>query len=117
MLGTVLGRWGYDTHEASSGMEAWEQLEKAESPFDIAILDWNMPVLDGLEICGRLRERKRPPFIIMVTGKGADVDVIQGLNAGANDYLTKPFTPELLRLRLLIAAGFVEKQKALTERV
>ena len=116
MMGTLLSRLGHDVFEAADGTEAWALLE-TDHGIQTAIIDWQMPGIDGLEICRRLRKTENAPYLIIVTGRGTDREVIEGLEAGANDYLTKPFTAETLRIRLLVAAQFVEMRARLSERV
>jgi len=102
--------------EAVNGTEA-SALFESEEGIQTAIIDWEMPGVNGLEICRKLQEKENAPYVILATGKGTDKDVMEGLEAGANDYLTKPFTPDMLRLRLLVAARFVEMRGRLTDRV
>ena len=116
MLRSALTRWGHEVVEAVDGMEALNLLG-SDREIQIALVDWLMPVTDGIEVCRQLREKENPPYVLLVTGKEADEDVIQGLEAGANDYLTKPFTPDSLRVRLLVAIRFVEIRGRLIDRV
>jgi len=116
MIGAALSRWNHEFLDAADGLRALEILN-TEAGIDLVILDWTMPGIDGLEICRRIHKTKATPYVIMVTGKGTDTDVLQGLEAGANDYMTKPFTPDMLRLRILIAERTVAEQKKLVERV
>ncbi|MEI8340450.1 MAG: PilT/PilU family type 4a pilus ATPase [Verrucomicrobiota bacterium] len=116
MLRTQLSRWGHEVLEATDGAEALPLLE-SEKGIQAAILDWQMPGMDGLEVCRRLHQQENAPYVLLVTGKGTDREVIQGLEAGANDYLTKPFTPDTLRIRMLVAARFVEMRGRLIDRV
>ena len=92
MLRTLLSRWGHEVLEAADGTEA-NALFETERGIQTAIIDWQMPGVDGLEICRRLREKENAPYVLLATGKGSDKEVIEGLEAGANDYLTKPFDP------------------------
>ncbi len=117
-LETTLGRWGYDVSVAVDGKEAWRRLEGEDRPA-IAILDWMMPEIDGIEICRRLRsiETPTPVYIIMLTARSEKEDVIAGLQAGADDYVTKPFNRQELRARLNVGARIVELQRSLAARV
>lgn len=83
------------------------------------ILDWMMPGLDGLEICHRIRARvpARPTHIILLTARGGRENVVQGLQAGAHDYITKPFDRDELRARVQVGVRVIELQQALAERV
>jgi twitching motility protein PilT len=116
LLHTALSQWQHELFEATDGTEAWALLEK-ESGIQAAILDWNMPGINGIEICRRLREKGNSAYLLLATGKGADHEVAEGLEAGANDYIVKPFTREMLRVRMLVASRYVDMQATLTGRV
>jgi len=118
MLAAVLRKGGHDVIETTNGVEAWEHLEKANSP-RLAILDWMMPRMDGLEVVRRVRAAgsPQPPYIIVLTTKNEKTDVIAGLDAGADDYLAKPFDPGELRARVDVGRRMVEMQQRLTEQV
>lgn len=114
LLEALLRKWGYDVVVAADGEEAWRLLEK-EDPPRLAILDWMMPGRAGDQICRDLRARNKEPYIyvIMLTAKGKRKDLIEGLEAGADDYLTKPFDPHELRSRLRAGCRIVELQEQL----
>jgi len=114
MLAAVLKKTGHEPVETVNGSEAWESLQKTDAP-QIAILDWLMPEMDGLEVLCRVRAlpTDRPPYIIMLTSKTEKAEVIAGLDAGANDYLTKPFDPGELRARVEVGRRMVEMQDEL----
>lgn len=116
-LERLLSKWGYDVVLATDGNETWRQLD-AESAPRLAILDWRMPGLSGVEICRRLREspRERYVYVLLLTGNDRKEDVIAGLSAGADDYLTKPCSPEELRARLRTGRRVVELEEALHEQ-
>ena len=116
MLRSTLTRWGHEVIEAADGTEALARLE-SDSEIQIALLDWLMPNTDGLEVCKKLKDKETAPYVLLVTGREADEDVTEGLEAGANDYLTKPFTPDSLRVRILVAVRFVEIRRRLLDRV
>jgi CheY-like chemotaxis protein len=101
MLRTVLTRWGYEVNSVPDGEEAWNVLQLADAP-QLLILDWIMPRIDGFTLCGRLRakDRNEPLYIILVTSKGEPNDIVRGLEAGADDYVTKPYDLEELRARI-----------------
>ncbi len=94
----------YTITVVENGTRAWEVLEDQEDPPRLALLDWMMPGLDGIELCNRLVERKGPfVYTIILTARAQNDDVIKGLEAGAHEYLTKPFDLRVLRSR--VAAG------------
>ena len=118
LLEATLEKFGYEVVVAADGAEAWTALQRNDAP-RLAILDWMMPELDGLEICRRMREiaTSTPPYLILLTAKAERGDVVAGLDAGANDYLKKPFDRGELRARLQVAAHVLELQKNLADRV
>jgi len=118
LLENVLRDWGYDVVSAADGTEAWSVLGKPDAP-RLTILDWQMPGVDGLELCRRLRSNPRTAsiYILLLTGKGGTDNVVHGLRSGANDYLTKPFDLDELSARLGVGRRVVELQQALSERV
>src|ERR1019366_5104646 len=101
MLKTMLTKWGYQPVIARSGTEAWRGLESEDAP-RLAVLDWMMPGMDGVEICRRVRSANREPYIyiLLLTARTDSQDLIEGMDAGADDYLTKPFNAHELRVRL-----------------
>jgi diguanylate cyclase (GGDEF)-like protein len=92
ILEAKLQEWGYEVVAVDSGTKAWELLETQLTP-DLLILDWMMPGIDGIELCRRIRSGKadRYQYILLISGKDEKREVVQGLDAGADDYLTKPF--------------------------
>src|SRR6185295_18647661 len=96
-----LVRWGYEVVVTSEGDAAWQAMSQADAP-QLAILDWLMPGMDGTEICRRVREKpaETSTYIILLTTKNGKEDIVTGLRAGADDYLTKPFDVEELRARV-----------------
>ena len=101
--------WGYDAMVAEDGDQAWEILQADDAP-RLAILDWQMPGLDGIDVCRKVKQSDELPFtyVIMLTGRDAQEDMIIGLDAGADDYLIKPVVPAVLRSRLLAAGRIVQ---------
>jgi diguanylate cyclase (GGDEF)-like protein len=101
LLEAVLSRWGYQVISASSGTEAWKLLQSDNSP-KIAILDWMMPGLTGPEVCRRVRLLNRGfyTYLILLTSRSEKEDLIQGMEAGADDYLVKPVDNNELKVRL-----------------
>ena len=118
VLETTLNKWGYEVVVTHDGEEALAGLLAEDAP-PLAILDWMMPNLDGLEVCRRLRERaeKQSIYIILLTAKTEKKDVVAGLEMGADDYITKPFDRSELRARVRVGARMIELQQALAERV
>jgi len=101
LLETTLHRWGYEVVTAHDGLEALRMLREPEAP-KLAILDWLMPGLDGVQICREIRGQRSEPYtyILLLTGKNSKCDVIEGLDAGADDYVIKPFDSQELQVRL-----------------
>jgi diguanylate cyclase (GGDEF)-like protein len=101
LLESTLRRWEYKVVTAKDGLEALRILEEPEAP-KLAILDWLMPGLDGPQICQKIRSQRSEPYtyILLLTGKNSKCDVIEGLDAGADDYVIKPFDSQELQVRL-----------------
>jgi sigma-B regulation protein RsbU (phosphoserine phosphatase) len=118
ILAAVLTKGGHEVVETVDGATAWDALQRPDAP-RLAILDWMMPAMDGLEVVRRVRALRpeRPPYIIVLTAKGAKADVVTGLNAGADDYLTKPFDAGELRARVEVGRRMVEIQDTLAAKV
>ena len=116
ILTAILKKWGYDPVVSEDGNSAWEELKKPDAP-KLAILDWNMPGLDGLEVCRRLRKNETtdPGYVILLTGRGEKSDIVQGLEAGANDYIAKPFDNAELLARIRVGQRMLELQANLLE--
>ena len=117
LLAAVLRKNGFDVVEAENGAEAWAVLQRPDAP-SLAILDWMMPEMDGLEVVRRVRARpaEHPPYLVMLTARGDKADLVAGLDAGANDYLAKPFDPGELRARVSVGRRMVEMQDELKDR-
>jgi two-component system cell cycle response regulator len=116
LLAKMLTKWGYEVVTASSGEEAWTILTSDDSP-DIAVLDWMMPELDGVEVCSRIRalELSSPPYLLLLTGRDNKQDIATGLESGASDYLQKPVDRDELRARLLVGKRFAELNRKLLD--
>jgi len=116
MLKTFLTKWGYQVVVASNGSEAWKVLQGEDRP-RLALLDWMMPNMDGVEICRAIREKKPDPFIylLLLTSRDQKQDVVEGIEAGADDYLIKPFDPPELRARIHAGERIIELQDRLRE--
>ena len=109
-----LAKWGYDVIVACDGHEAMKVLRYAQAP-RLVILDWMMPGMDGLQICREMRKHPDEPYtyIILLTAKSQRQDIIQGLDAGADDYITKPFSTHELKARLRAGSRILDLQSAL----
>ncbi|MCD6298640.1 MAG: diguanylate cyclase [Deltaproteobacteria bacterium] len=116
VLEATLVEWGYDILVASDGSEAWELLQKPDAP-NLVISDWMMPHMDGLELCRRIRQMERSGYVyfIILTGKGGKEDVIEGLEAGADDFLIKPFDREELKCRAKIGERIINLELRILE--
>ncbi|MFA6470736.1 MAG: diguanylate cyclase [Candidatus Latescibacterota bacterium] len=116
ILKVVLKKHGHEVVETVNGLEAWNVMQQPDAP-QMAILDWMMPRLDGLEVCRRIRSLKtdQPPYLIMLTSKGEKADIIAGFEAGADDYLAKPFDPGEFRARIGVGRRMIEIQKKLLD--
>jgi DNA-binding response OmpR family regulator len=117
LIQATLEGWGFDVLVAVDGWEALRVLQGSRGP-EIAMLDWMMPEIDGLDVCRRIRATmpNAGTYIILVTARGGLENVVRGLEAGADDYITKPFDPRELRARLHVGVRIVQLQKALMER-
>jgi sigma-B regulation protein RsbU (phosphoserine phosphatase) len=118
ILEETLINWGYEVSVTADGREAWEVLRGPGAP-PLAILDIMMPEIDGLEVCRKVRQLPcaTPPYLILLTAMNSKDDVVRGILAGANDYLTKPFHRDELRARVGVGAQMLSLQKTLAERV
>lgn len=118
LLEGALARWGYQVVVARDGDEAWTLLQEPRAP-TLMVLDWLMPRLDGIEVCRRARATPRlaSAYIVLLTARSSKEDIVQGLEAGADDYVTKPFDTAELRARLQVGARVVNLQATLNERV
>jgi len=118
LLRTLLVADGYDVLEASNGSDALEILQGATGPV-VGLIDWEMPEMEGIEVCRQSRKRENGPpiYLILLTVRDSKQDIVAGLQGGANDYITKPFDKTELLARVGIGRQMVELQQALTERV
>jgi len=114
MLEAFLVKWGYEVVVTTQGEEAWAALQVNDAP-QIAVLDWMMPGKDGIELCRSVRQRKGRTYtyLLLLTARGHKEDVVEGLEAGADDYVTKPFDPFELRARLRAGRRIIELQDQL----
>jgi CheY-like chemotaxis protein len=118
ILEVLLGKWGHRVVSTTDGDEALSVLVRDDAPA-IGLLDWMMPGVDGVEICRRVRQRVhgRPLYLILVTARDGQTDVVDGLAAGADDYVVKPYQPDELRARLEVGIRMVTLQRELADRV
>ena len=114
MLRNLLVRWDYEVILAGNGMEAWEHLQANDGP-RLAILDWMMPGMDGVEVCRRVRAVGKEPYtyLLLLTAKTESGDLVEGMEAGADDYITKPFDAHELRVRLRAGRRILDLQEEL----
>ena len=118
LLESTLTRWKYEVVIATDGEKAWEILKQDDAP-SLALMDWTMPRMDGLELCKRVRTLRRlpRPYLIFLTAKGRIEDIVTGLEAGADDYMIKPFEREELRARIHAGLRVIELERSLADRV
>lgn len=114
----LMRSWGYEVVPAADGRAALAMLAAIDAP-KLALLDWMMPGLSGPEVCRAVRgwPRGDAAYLILLTSRNSRVDIIAGLDAGANDYLVKPFDPGELRARLHAGKRIIELQRGLAEKV
>ncbi len=118
ILAAMLKKWGYETILTSDGNEAWEALQAEDAP-RFAILDWMMPGLEGPELCRRIRKQSSttPSYILLLTARTEKEDIAAGLEAGADDYVTKPFDRNELHARVEVGRRMLDLQSILADRV
>jgi len=114
ILAAVTRKWGYESIAVADGELAWQVLQESDAPL-LLLIDWEMPELDGLGLCQRIRQQDgiNPPFIILLTSRSETDDVVAGLEAGANDYIVKPFANAELKARLKVGRRMLELQSQL----
>jgi diguanylate cyclase (GGDEF)-like protein/PAS domain S-box-containing protein len=118
LLKVLLVKHGHEVVETENGAEAWQAMQLPDAP-RLAVLDRLMPEIDGLDVCRRIRAREtdRPPYIIMLTTKGEKADIVAGLEAGADDYLPKPYDPGELHARVDAGRRLIEMQAMLAGKI
>jgi len=118
VLEATLAKWGYEVVVTTDGQQALEQLMHPDAP-SLAVLDWMMPGLDGSEVCRQARQARgdRLLYLILLTAKGRKEDVVEGLTAGADDYVVKPFDRAELKARLNVGERILRLQAELATRV
>ncbi len=118
ILSKTLQQWNIDVTVAHDGNAAWDLLGAGDGP-SLAILDWMMPGVDGVELCHRIRDDSSLAhmYVILLTGRDSRADIVAGLDAGAHDYVVKPFDVEELRARINVGIRVLTLQERLAERV
>ncbi len=113
VLEYVTRKWGYDPIVTEDGEQAWQVFQ--ESDIKLLLIDWEMPKLNGVDLCKRIRalETDNPPFIILLTGRTETKDIVSALDAGANDYIVKPFINEELQARIKAGQRILDLQTKL----
>lgn len=116
VLKTVLGKWGYDVISVTNGNDAWEELQRDSAP-KLAILDWMMPGIEGIELCRMLRQKElhsdEYTYVILLTAKGSKKNIITGMRYGADDYIIKPFDKSELHVRVRAGERIIQLQSEL----
>jgi two-component system cell cycle response regulator len=118
ILVKALKPWNMEVTVAADGTEAWNALSSGQPP-ELAIVDWMMPGMDGIELCRRVREYPALAgiYVILLTGRGSRLDLVAGLDSGADDYMVKPIDTEELRARVQVGIRVANLQGRLAERV
>ena len=116
ILQAILTSWGYEVVATADGKSALAAMQQPDAP-NLALLDWMMPGMEGPAVCNELRKLKRrdPVYMILLTSKGEREDIVQGLEAGADDYIAKPYNNEELRARVQVGKRIVTLQNELRE--
>lgn len=116
LLQSHLQKWGYDVTVAVNGADAWQRFEAGDFP--MVISDWMMPEVDGRELIRRIRASGRPNYVytILLTSRSQKEDLVEGMDAGADDFVGKPFLTEELRVRLRAGERIVKLEQALAEQ-
>ena len=117
MIQGVLINWGYEVISTCNGEEAYAAFQETDAP-QLAILDWEMPGLDGAALCRKLRgqERKDPLYLILLTSRGDSGDIVEGLEAGADDYIPKPYDSAELHARVNVGRRIITLLNDMRER-
>jgi diguanylate cyclase (GGDEF)-like protein len=117
ILQTWLRRWDFETTEVEDGLQAWEVIQKEDAP-SLILLDWGMPGLTGLDLCQKIRARQTRlyPYVLLLTARSSKQDIVEGLEAGADDYLIKPFDAGELQARLRVGCRMLKLQNDLLQR-
>ena len=116
VVSSHLRNWGYDVFIARDGREALEALRAEPSPV-LAVLDWMMPELDGVEVCRQVRQMEKMVYVLLLTARSGKEQLVEAFNAGVDDYLVKPFDKDELRARLTAGLRVLTLQQILSQRV
>jgi len=116
LLVSQLQKMGFSVVAVEDGTQAWEALQPEEAP-RLVILDWSMPGIDGPTLCGLIREQKTYRYVLMVTARARKEDIVSGLNAGADDFLTKPVHGGELHARLRVGQRLLELEETLGSKI
>jgi len=116
LMSSLMEKWGFKAVITQDGHEAMAALRGEQGPA-LALLDWMMPGMDGLEVCRRIRESKKMVYVILLTSLGAKENIVEGLHAGADDYLIKPFDKNELLARIQVGLRILELHSTLAARV
>lgn len=118
MLEAIVKKWSFETMSVDNGLKAWEIFQQGHVP-QIALIDWEMPGIDGPELCKRIKSLacEQQVYIIFITGRNSKEDIVLGLQAGADDYITKPFDNNELLARIKVAERLVTTQMTLNNKV
>jgi DNA-binding response OmpR family regulator len=116
LISTMVRKWGFRTIVTRDGNEAMAAI-RAQEGAAVAILDWMMPGMDGLEVCQRIRGSEKPIYVILLSSRSAKENLVEGLECGADDYLIKPFDKDELRARLKVGVRVLDLQTSLANRV
>jgi DNA-binding response OmpR family regulator len=118
LVSKYLKDWRYEVMTARNGLEAIDIIQGSNPP-PLIVLDWLMPEMDGIEVIKQVRkmEFSTPPYIILFTIRDEKQAIIEGLDAGANDYVTKPFDKDEFHARIRVGERFVELQNTLAQRI
>jgi diguanylate cyclase (GGDEF)-like protein len=116
MLRRLLMKWGYEVVAAEDGDAAWNFLKSPDAP-RMALLDWMMPGKNGVEVCRELRKHRPEPYtyLLLLTAKDAKENIVEGLESGADDYLTKPYHPQELRARIRVGLRLLDLEDNLVQ--
>ena len=118
LLEKTLAKWGHEVVVTRDGQEAWDVLQEDDPP-QLAVLDWMMPNMDGVDVVkwARTLPSLQQLYILLLTTKDTEEDIVAGLQAGANDYVTKPFNHRELRARIDVGIRVVDLQSQLADRI
>lgn len=116
LLQSYLQKWGHDVTVAQDGTQAWDLFQHGDFP--LVISDWMMPGIDGPELIGRIRAAQHAGYVytILVTAKSQKEDLVEGMDAGADDFITKPFDRDELRVRLRQGERIIKLEHDLSEQ-